>query len=82
MVMGVVAGALTTFSLVPQLLKVIRRRSARDLSRTWLVTASAGFILWTVYGYDLTPQSLPVIVFSALSLVLSLVLLALKLRYK
>jgi MtN3 and saliva related transmembrane protein len=80
--MGIVAGALTTFSLLPQLFKVFRRRSAKDLSRTWLVTSGVGFALWTGYGYYLTPPSLPLMVFSALSLVFALALLTLKLRYK
>jgi MtN3 and saliva related transmembrane protein len=79
---GVVAGALTTFSLLPQLFKVIRRRSAKDLSRTWLVTSSVGFVLWTYYGYRMTPMDMPVVLFSILSLVFSLALLTMKLRYK
>ena len=76
------AGALTTFSLLPQLFKVLKRKSARDLSRTWLVSSSAGFVLWTYYGYRMTPMAVPVVLFSASRWFSAMPLLALKLRYK
>lgn len=79
-IMGLAAGALTTFSLLPQLIKVIKRKSAKDLSRTWLVASGVGFVLWTGYGY--LSASVPLVLFSAVSFLLSMTILALKLRYK
>jgi len=80
--MGIAAGVLSTFSYLPQLIKVIVRKSAKDLSRTWLVSSGAGFVLWACYGYLESPQSWPLVFFSALSLAFAMSLLALKLRYK
>ena len=50
-VVGFVAGFLTTFSSLPQLVKVIRTKSAGDLSLGTIVMTNVGLILWTVYGF-------------------------------
>ena len=75
-----VAGALTTFSYLPELIDVLKTRVTEDLSVVWLVSSGTGFALWAYYGYCVS--SLPLVLFSALELVFAMVLLALKLRYK
>lgn len=77
---GMAAGALTTVSLVPQVLKTWRSRSAKDISLGMFSLFSLGVILWLVYGAMI--GSLPVIVANAVTLVLSLLILAMKLLYK
>jgi len=77
-VLGFLAGTLTTISFVPQVAKAWRTRSTGDLSLTMLVTFTSGVLLWLVYGVAL--GSTPVILANAVTLVLSGVLLALKLR--
>jgi MtN3 and saliva related transmembrane protein len=76
--LGTVAGILSTSSFVPQVLKAWREGDTGAISkRMYMVTVTA-FVLWTVYGFVL--GSLPLIVFNALSLVLSGTILVLKLR--
>ena len=78
MILGMVAGLLTTGSFVPQVIKAWREGKTEAISkRMYLVTVSA-FSLWIVYGFML--GSLPLIVFNSLSLILSGTILVLKLR--
>jgi MtN3 and saliva related transmembrane protein len=76
---GYFAAAATTLSFVPQLLRVWRRKSARDISLGMFGLFSAGVFLWTVYGVCI--GSWPVIAANSVTLALSLAILFLKLRY-
>jgi len=76
---GYAAATLTTVSFVPQLLRVVRLRSARDISLGMFLIFSVGVALWLVYG--LVEHSMPVTLANAVTLALSLTILALKLRY-
>jgi MtN3 and saliva related transmembrane protein len=75
---GLVAAALTTFAFLPQVLQVWRSRTTAGLSLPMLVAFASGVALWLVYGLG-TGQR-PVIVANAVTLVLVLVLLGMKLR--
>jgi MtN3 and saliva related transmembrane protein len=50
---GIVAALLTTFGFIPQIIKMHRTKSAKDVSLTTLLQFSAGAILWTLYGIHL-----------------------------
>lgn len=76
---GYCAAVLTTVSFVPQLLRVWRLRSARDISLTMFTVFSLGVFLWLVYGISL--HSIPMILANGLTLALSLTILILKLRF-
>ena len=77
-VLGTVAGICSTVSFLPQVIKAWREGDTEAISkRMYMVTVSA-FVLWTIYGFVI--GSLPIIVFNALSLVLSGTILVLKLR--
>lgn len=76
--MGYTAGSLTTLSFVPQVWKSLRSGSTGDLSGTMLVVFTAGVVFWLIYGLFL--HSLPVILTNSVTLMLNLVLLALKFR--
>ncbi len=52
-VVGSVAAALTAFSFIPQIIKVARTRSAKDVSVATLVQLAAGVTLWILYGIHL-----------------------------
>lgn len=76
---GYCAAVLTTVSFVPQLLRVWRLRSARDISLTMFTVFSLGVFLWLIYGISL--HSIPMILANGLTLALSLTILILKLRF-
>ena len=76
---GYLAAVLTTVSFIPQLIRVWRLRSARDISLSMFLAFSLGVFLWLVYGIAI--HSIPVILANAVTLALSLTILILKLRF-
>ena len=77
--LGLIAAMLTTCSFVPQLTKVWRTKSAEDLSYGMFGAFSAGIALWLIYG--LLRDDVPVIIANGITLVLSVTILSLKMRY-
>jgi len=69
----------TTVAFVPQLVRVLRRRSARDVSLPTFALFSIGVLLWLVYGIDI--GSKPVIASNSVTPGAVGQLLILKLRY-
>ena len=64
---------------MPQLVRVLRLRSARDISLPTFVMFSVGVFLWLLYGFYI--GSKPVIASNGVTLLLSVSILVLKLRY-
>jgi MtN3 and saliva related transmembrane protein len=77
-VVGYVAATFTTVAFVPQLVRVIRLRSTRDISLGTYSTFSAGKALWFTYGFLM--HSTPMILANGITCVLSTSILALKIR--
>jgi MtN3 and saliva related transmembrane protein len=77
--LGICAGTLTTIAFLPQLVKVWRSKSAKDISMTWLVTFTIGVSLWLIYGLLL--GQVPIVLANAVTLGLTVVILGFKLRY-
>ena len=46
---GYLAGALTTISFVPQVLRTWKLKETKDFSLAMLLLFAAGMLLWTVY---------------------------------
>lgn len=78
--LGLAAGALTTVSFLPQVVKIWRAKSAKDVSYAMFLTFSLGVFLWLLYGIAI--GAVPVIVTNAVTLVLALAVVLLKARYK
>ncbi len=76
---GLLAGALTTLSFLPQALRIWRTRSAKDISYTALLCFIAGISLWLWYGVLL--RSLPIVLANAVTLALNLSILGLKIAH-
>ena len=79
-ILGYAAGALTTISLLPQVIKIWKSRSARDISPVMFIVFSVGITLWIIYGFAI--DSMPVIVANFVSLLLGLVILWLKFKFR
>jgi MtN3 and saliva related transmembrane protein len=75
---GLLAGALTTGAWLPQIWRTWRTRSARDLSWGYLAAMGLGFVTWLTYG--VLSHDLAVVVTNVATLLLLGVLLALKAR--
>jgi MtN3 and saliva related transmembrane protein len=76
---GYAAGTLTTIAFLPQVRQVWKTRSAEDLHIGTLVSFTVGITLWLIYG--IAVKQMPVIVANAVTLVLQVAIIFLKLRY-
>jgi len=79
-VVGLVAGLLTTISLVPQVAKIWRSKSAKDISLKMFAAFSTGVALWLTYG--LLQQEFPMILWNGVSLLLALTIVGMKLKFR
>ena len=77
---GYFAGALTTLSFVPQVIRAWKLKETRDLSLGMLFLFALGVLLWALYGVWI--GSLPVIAANVITFLLILVLLWMKIRYQ
>lgn len=77
--MGFVAATLTTVSFVPQAMKIIRSKQTQGISLWMYLTFTIGIAFWLAYGLVL--MSWPMIIANVVTLLLSLTILSLKLRY-
>jgi len=76
---GYSAAALTTVSFVPQAIQTIRTRETHGISLAMYLMFTVGILLWLLYGVVL--WSWPIMLANALTFVLALTILVLKLRY-
>ena len=77
--LGFVAATLTTVAFVPQALKTLRTRDTKSISLGMYVVFTVGLCFWLAYGIVL--HSWPMIVSNIVTLVLAVLILALKLRH-
>jgi len=79
-ILGLAAGTFTTIAFLPQMWQTWRRKSAKDVSYTMLITFIAGVFLWLIYGISL--GALPIILANGLTLFFNLIILWLKIKYR
>ena len=77
--LGFVAGAFVTCSLIPQLIRVFKLKSAHEISLLFTTLLLLGIIIWLAYGISFGLA--PVILWNAIGAVLVATLLYAKLKY-
>ncbi|MDD5431393.1 MAG: SemiSWEET transporter [Candidatus Omnitrophica bacterium] len=77
---GAIAAILTTFSFVPQIVKVLKTKSVKDVSLIMLLQFSLGVSLWAIYGAYL--RDLIIILANVTTFLTLLVLLVLYYKYR
>lgn len=78
--LGLFAAILTTISFLPQMLKIWRSKSAKDVSLIMLITFMSGLFLWLIYGIIL--GAWPIILANGVTLGFNFIILWLKIRYR
>ncbi len=78
-IIGFVGGAIMTLGLIPQVLRVYKLRSAREISLLFTLLLLFGLACWVTYGILL--RLFPVVFWNALALLLMASLLLAKLKY-
>lgn len=76
---GYVAGAFTTGSTIPQLVKTIRTKEAADVSIRMYIMYLSGASLWTLYGVLRADWS--IIIANGAAILLTTTMLVLKIKY-
>lgn len=77
--LGVFGGLLTTGSLVPQIIRVFKLKSAREISLIYTTAQLIGLFTWLTYGIIL--RLTPVIAWNIIAAILMIMLLSIKLKY-
>ena len=76
---GFIAATLTTIAFLPQVIKVWKSRSAKDISLGMYCLFSTGVLLWLIYGILLVAW--PIILANLITLILALMIVGMKLRF-
>ena len=79
LIIGSVAGTLTTIAFLPQVIQAYKTKHTKDLSMTMYLVLSLGLIMWIIYG--VYTRSLPVIVANSVTFFLSAGLIRLKIKH-
>jgi len=77
---GTGAAICTTFSFLPQAIKVIKTKNTKDLSLLMYWVFEIGVILWMIYGFLI--GSYPVAIANVVTLIFATIILVFKIRYK
>ncbi|WP_042720836.1 MULTISPECIES: SemiSWEET transporter [Flavobacteriales] len=78
--LGIIAGVLTSVSMIPQLIKVLKEKNAEDLSWTMILVLITGLSLWVWYGF--IKDELPIILSNAFAVLVNIILLICCMIYK
>lgn len=74
-----IAASLTTFSFLPQTIRAIRSKQTNDLSLTMFICMSVGVAFWLFLGLMYANKFM--IIANAITLILNLMILRLKLKH-
>jgi len=77
--LGIIAGIFTTFSTIPQIMRVYKLRSAREISLLFNASMLLGIVIWLIYGIVLGLVS--IIIWNSIGIALNSWLLFAKLKY-
>jgi len=79
-IIGLLAGTCTTVSFIPQVMKSFQTKSVKDFSWLYFLIFGSGLFFWLIYGLYL--NSLPIILANLITLILVLILIGMKIKYK
>ena len=79
-ILGYLAGTLTTAAFLPQVIQTWKTKSTKDISLGMFISFCTGVFLWLVYGILI--ESSPVIITNLATLLLAMIILSLKIKYK
>ncbi len=77
--LGLMAAVCTTFSFIPQALKIIKTRDTKSISLSMYIVFVSGVFLWMIYGF--LKGDLPVLIANAVTLVFAGSILYFKIKY-
>lgn len=78
-ILGYISATLTTIAFLPQIIKTVKTKSAKDVSMGMFVLFTTGVFLWVIYG--ILTNTMPVLIANAVIFCLALTQIILKIKY-
>ncbi len=78
--LGLAAGTITSITFLPQVIQIWKTKSAKDLSMPMLLLLISGTTMWLAYG--LLIKDAAIIYTNSMVLVMSMIMLFFKLKFK
>ena len=78
-ILGLAAGTITSITFVPQVIKIWKTRSARDLSLNMLLLLLLGVSMWLAYG--ILVKDISIIYTNSMVMAMGLLMLYFKWRF-
>jgi MtN3 and saliva related transmembrane protein len=75
-IIGYLALFCTSISLIPQVIELYRKKSAKDISTSMYIIYALGMVLWLIYS--LWIKAVPLIIGNVISLILAIIILTMK----
>jgi MtN3 and saliva related transmembrane protein len=76
---GIVAGILTSVSMLPQLIKILKEKDAQNVSIVMIIVLICGLSVWIVYG--VMREDWPLIVTNSFSVLVNTLILIFRIKY-
>ncbi|KQN38683.1 hypothetical protein ASE92_04460 [Pedobacter sp. Leaf41] len=78
-ILGIVAGICTSSSILPQIIKTLKKKKAEEVSIFMFIVLMTGNALWIYYGF--VKSDIAIISTNFFALALNIVMIVLKFRY-
>jgi MtN3 and saliva related transmembrane protein len=78
--LGLAAGTITSITFLPQVIRIWQTKSAKDLSLMMLLLLIMGVLMWLTYG--IMVKDTAIIYTNSMVLIMSLIMLYFKFRFK
>jgi len=79
-ILGIVAGICTSSSILPQIIKTLKKKKAEEVSIFMFIVLMTGNALWIYYGF--VKSDIAIISTNFFALALNIVMIVLKSRYR
>lgn len=76
---GIVAGAITSFGFVPQIIQGYRTKHLKDMSYMMNGLLTTGFTMWLIYGIN--KRDTAIIAANIVGIIFNIALMAMKFHY-
>ena len=81
-ILGYSAGAITSLTFLPQVIKTWKVKSAKDISLLMFIIAAINEVMWVFYGALLNPANWVIILTNVIVLTMASTMIYFKLKYK
>jgi len=79
-IVGIAAGVLTSISMLPQFIKLLKEKNGKDISVIMLIVLVVGVGCWVIYG--VLKNDLIIIITNAFSFFLNMLMMVFALKYR